>query len=1470
MVYRQSCTCGHRWEAFVSVSSCPSCGAAVSGTRDTNSDAAVNVTSPPALPVPGTLLTTGAIRQHQPTTGSDTPVNEATASSRVVSQMPPGFEMEGELGRGGMGIVYKARQIALKRTVALKMILAAEHAAPQEMARFHREAEAVARMQHPNIVQIHEVGTHENRPFFAMEFVEGGTLAKQLDGVPWVAARAAGMVATLARAVHHAHQAGIVHRDLKPANVLMTADGHPKISDFGLAKHMDADQDLSRSGAVMGTPSYMAPEQAEGRVREIGPTADVYALGAILYELLTGRPPFRGATVLDTLEQVRTREPVLLSQLNPKLPADAETICLKCLRKEPANRYASADELADDLGRFLRGEPIRARPVGRLERGWRWCRRNPAAAGLLASLLVGATVATFFGVQASRRADDATKARDDFRLKAADEARERRAAEEARGTAEREKGRADRKADDEKEARLHEAQEKERAQRQLLRAEALLYGSHIELAMRSWDENQPRAALDALEACRPDFRGWEFDYLQSFFEKNRRTFRGFALGAHCVRFSPDGRRVAAGGLNTGVRIWDILSEREPLLLTRQVIADPGEAKEDFSAGAGTVEKLAFSSDGKTLVTVTSNGTVTAWDAATGADRWRAVADLGDKNQSSRLEAIYDLKISHDSKFIALARYVSEKTGELRVLEAATGRLAFTVPVQDESSFFVAFSRDGKHLLYSLGSKNLKVYDLATRKDVSILPRQTFPDLIEAIDPNGQRLATLGEGGRSYEIWDLETGKVLLRLSGPGKDLHVRPWFNADGTLFAFNYGSQFMVCELKPDGVDRNFRGHSRIVMDLDFSSDNGLVATASEDGTVKVWEIGARRSDLVFPMKGNARGLCFSPDGRRLATTGGLGYGGLNIFNSQTGKDLEAGNGGLAPIQMKLANGSAVCFSPDGPLLAWAGADKNVRLFDTATGQEKPALAGHDKSVHSIAFSPNGRILASGGEDGMILFWDVGTGQVARTLERHTKSVTAVRFSPDGRLLASASDDRTVRLWDAASGKEVHCLHGHTYPIKCLEFLPGGRQLLSGSRESADPFLLSFKNAGYQRPRLGELRLWDVLKGAEIDSFETQAPGITGLTCHPDGDRVAVGHLDGSVTFRDTRSGVVMWRRPTGDVDGLAFSPDGRRLAVAAGGQFSVWELASEKRPRVSKIPSAVPRTGGFTAEGGLRLAGGMLTLRVWDASTTQETCTITGPREDVLGLTFDPGARRLAGGTGAVVKLWDAVKGSEVLSCPGHEGRVACTAFNSPGTLLVSGAADRTVRVWETATGRQTLVLRGHEHPVYLVAFSPDGKHIASLAGPEPKDSDDIEYLIAPSEFKMWDAITGNEKWSLKMPGRLPMVAFAPNGKHLAGRDPSNGNLTMWDVDSGRVSLSREWNDVDLRTLAFSPDGRFLATAGFMEDVRLYDARTGEFVRAFHGHTELVQKVFFSPDSQRLVSLSADQMVRIWDVPSVPVKKP
>jgi serine/threonine protein kinase len=341
--------------------------------------------------------------EHPALSAGESPDLDETKVEQPGQVKIPGYEILGQLGRGGMGVVYQARHLGLNRVVALKMIQGSREISPEELGRLRAEARAVAQFKHPNIVQVYDVGEHEGLGYFSLEFVDGGTLDEKLERKPLPPQKAAELVETLARAIHSAHEKQIIHRDLKPGNILLTHDGVPKIADFGLAQEMNSDGQAGDERRAVGTPCYMAPEQAYGNTADLGPPTDVYALGSILYEILTGRPPFMGANVMETLTQVVTAEPVPPSRLQPRCPRDLETICLKCLEKPPSKRYATALELADDLRRFLHGEPIHARTMGRAERLWRWCRRNPIAASLLLTVSLGSA---FGMVHLSRLSQD--------------------------------------------------------------------------------------------------------------------------------------------------------------------------------------------------------------------------------------------------------------------------------------------------------------------------------------------------------------------------------------------------------------------------------------------------------------------------------------------------------------------------------------------------------------------------------------------------------------------------------------------------------------------------------------------------------------------------------------------------------------------------------------------------------------------------------------------------------------------------------------------------------------------------------------------------------------------------------------------------------------------------------------------------------------------------------------------------------
>ena len=769
-----------------------------------------------------------------------------TTSPAPSSAWVPGYEVLDELGRGGMGVVYKARQIGLGRIVALKMILAGGHAGAAELARFKTEAEAIARLQHPGIVQVYEVGEHEGKPFFSIEFCEGGGLDQKLAGNPMPPEKAAELSEMLARAMHAAHQAHVIHRDLKPANVLMTASGQPKITDFGLAKKLD-EAGQTNTGAVMGTPSYMAPEQAEGR-KEIGPATDVYALGAILYEMLTGRPPFKAATAFDTIMQVVSEEPVPPTQLNAKAPADLETICLTCLQKDARRRYPSAEALAEDLSRWRRGEPIQARPVGSIERAWRWGRRNPAVAALAAAvivvLLAGIGISTSFAILASKNA------------------------REARAEAKK--------------------------------ADVIRHGFQMTAASQACQQNEVASAEAYLEEVSPGFQQtWEYRHLRDLCRRKALTFKGHTGSVSAAAFRSDGHRIVSGSADKTVKVWDSVTGEVLLTLEghkgivtcvafspdgKRIVsgsadqtlqmwdAETGKNMLTFTGHTDIVKSVAFSPDGKRVVSGSQDKTVTVWNADTGEKLLALEGHQGN---------VDSVTMDPDGKRIISGS--SDKT--VKVWDAGTGRLLHTLAGHTEAVSCVAVGSDGKRIVSGSVDNTVIVWDSGTGKQLITLKGHTESVMSVAISPDGLHIVS-GSLDKTVKVWDAGTGHDLLTLKGHTLVVSCVAISHDGKRILSASHDRSLKVWNTHAIPERFTLKGHTDKILAVAISPDSRLVVSGSADHDLRMWD--ARTGDDRRTLKGHVDkvlGLAWSADGKHIVS--GSADRKVKVWDALTGREL-------------------------------------------------------------------------------------------------------------------------------------------------------------------------------------------------------------------------------------------------------------------------------------------------------------------------------------------------------------------------------------------------------------------------------------------------------------------------------------------------------------------------------------------------------------------------------------------------------
>jgi WD40 repeat protein len=999
--------------------------------------------------------------------------SETTAGAKTQASVPKApftgtrlqyfgdYEILQEIARGGMGIVFKARQITLNRVVALKVISAGALATPDLVKRFKAEAEAAASLTHPHIVPIYEIGEHQGQHYFSMGLIDGPNLRQAIAThnsqftTPQIAAE---LVATIARAVQYAHERGVLHRDIKPSNILLDGQGEPHLTDFGLAKLVEKDSTLTHTHAVLGTPAYMAPEQARGDAKQVTTAADVYGLGAVLYEALTGSPPFGGGTTLETIRQVLEQEPRRPRLWNPKVDRDLETICLKCLEKEPERRYGSAAALATDLEHWTRGEPISARPTGAGERFGKWVRRRPTLAALGAVSIVSVLALAIGSTLAA------------FRIDAAKNAAVRTASA----------------------LRLN------------------LYAADMSVAYQSWERGDAGRARSLLtnqipRASNDDLPGWEWRYLWSLSRPQELDeWRPSDESIMSVAYSPKGQYFVT--LGDGVQLWDASSRR------------PIRRIGDYGFGY----TVAFSPDGDRFLTAhAQERVIRVWNAQTqqplGAFTNHSVSVqsavfvpnrnliVSSAGQLYQRNPHGELKVWDATTFQELGQFdqadfvmgrcdVSPKqdlvaaggmSPIVQIWELNSRKSVRRLPGHEKGIVFdVRFSPDGQFLATGDFAGTVRLWDMQTG-EARVLGRHWEPIISLAFSPDGKRLAS-SSNDHTVKLWNLDQAAEQATFRGHSS----RVWsvaFAADGrTLASGEEDGTVKFWSADVPSQDNVFiHGNTP----LGYSSDGRFYAWI-DSGFITIRDIA--HGHTVGRIQGAS--FAFSPNGNRLAVSAG---GRLQLWTFDPLVQIPIPNeiaeqtyafsvkgDRLAVVDMSgniviaaadpwqelttiraSVEGGQLLFAPDGESVLIIGPDKDTTQWGLRTGQRLGVFQGHSARVTSASISPRGNLLATGSKDTTIRLWDIATRRQLAILPAGIGEVRSLAFSPDGKTIAAASYEGVIQLWNVAARRQVGTLAGHFSFVHHLVFSPDGSTLVSCSFDNTVRFWKAAPPQANSRP---------------------------------------------------------------------------------------------------------------------------------------------------------------------------------------------------------------------------------------------------------------------------------------------------------------------------------------------------------------------------------------------------------------------
>lgn len=1361
------------------------------------------------------------------------------------------FELQEVVGRGGFGTVYRAIDQDLGRVVAIKVPRSGRFSNEEDEERFIREARASAKLNHPNIVPIFEVSKDADVPYIVTEFVEGETLAQAIEKQRFSFQQTASIVGVVARALHHSHMNGIIHRDLKPSNVMLQERENdelkPRVMDFGLARHTEGEVTLTADGCLMGTPAYAPPEQLGSTEHKIDARSDLYSIGVILYEMLTGELPFRGSLRM-LIDQVHNSEPRPPRQINDRIPRDLETICLKCLEKNPAKRYANAEALAEDLERWLAGVPISARRVSSLEKSWRWCVRNSVVATLMAlfslSLIVGIISTSIFAYRASAKADDEIIARKKATTALVNEKQAR--------------DQINRLLDKETDLRKREQTAREKADRQTLLARKHAYAANMTLAYQAFHRDQRELAWRKLVGEYPqgqeDIRDFEWHCLWNLFEKPKLTCRGHAKAPLTVAFSPDGKRFASAGEDLSIRIWNAQTGEQIRVLKGHTVS--------------TIRCIAFSPDGKTLASTASTKYVSKaceiklWDLQTGEETHQ----------------IYHPHVKGDDPYCLSLDF----TPDGRFLLTANSRQIVFVWSMETSEYVNKFvstgpadwidhikvSQDGSTLVGGCETGQLLVWDFPTGKKRAEL--SVCCGWIEnvGVSIDGRYVAYSSTKGQA-ELWDTETRQKIIELEKNNRVVGI--CFSNDGRTLFVATQNEVAIWDLATRKVRDTIKGHEDYLSAIAVAPDGDSLLTCSRDNTVQLWDVSPQEEALPGHYE-SVSAVAWSKDASIL---GSADLNGRILLWNSGDNSIQAEFPGYG-VAIR-----AIAFHPNGKKVATAGDDNRIRIWDIEKQSQETTIRAHSASIHQIEFFEGGKRLLSASADGTVKIWDLDSNKLATTWELNGAPIQCFKISSNEDLLVVGDEGGWIYVYDLNTSRLRWSSFANSQSVKSIDFDKENKNFVTLGQD-------------------GTLKLWDVETGKTVRSVKYAHFIGKFVSLTDQGECLLVSSYglirywttwprDQNGTFALTDEGV--WSVPNMCA---AFSESRRQLAIGC----------SDKTIRIIGIdPLNETKLLGqrqdlwslaMSANGQTLALGGYRRIELMDTSTRKRATLAKELPERIVDLSVSKNGHLASvyGDASNQVDLFDIQKRRRISSFedpPKNPGWVALVRDSRWGVREVEVFPDASqvviasgtyhgdantggwMRIWDPLTKQQIAEFPSCDK-VRSLTISKDGKLIAG----EFRDCTPRSWIY---QVVVRDSLTHEEVFlTPKLEGTVRSLAFSPDSGMLAvGR--SDGKLRIWDIEKEKLLESFDAHTVNNKSfsefigsdyragvlsLAFSPDGRRLVSSGQDRTVKIWDLSIYQQVGELSGFSEPVNDLCFSPDGRLLAAARGNSYgqggVNVW----------